>query len=338
MGISDDFYAKNIINHSGETNSFYMTEYYVVKSEAANTVAKILSEHQSELYLNQNDFKKIKSAIIEELNENQGEFIGIDEQLAKAIYIPGSPTIRNPWNNLKSIINISPNKIEEIFHKYNTDLCLLKLSFDNFELDKLPVIEKDKLRKSNGLIKLTHPWQSPNSVDIYHAVPLPTKTDFLLDMLYRRSLTDIKFGLVFNELHHKQGIVYEISIYADYDDNTSEIIFSSCENNSDKITEIIKQTLKNYDQFIVKNIDYIKNRLKIDLKLDWGDIQNVTLWNINRVISGGYIESTASFIKRLDKVLVQDLIKFNSLFLDSLNNQAVSVKRRHGKNVTTQKE
>jgi len=40
LGIDDEFYAKNIIFHSGSVNYSYLSEYYVVKSEVADEVAK----------------------------------------------------------------------------------------------------------------------------------------------------------------------------------------------------------------------------------------------------------------------------------------------------------
>lgn len=335
MGISDDFYARNIISYSGVTDDFCLLEYCVVISEAANIVAKILSEHQDELYLDRNDFEKIKSAFVEELHESRGEFIETGEQRSKALYLPGSPTIRNPWNDLESIENLSFDEVNEIFHKYNTDLSLLKLSFDNFDIAKLPVIERNLLREPNEIIELTHPWQSPGCVDNSLIVPLPPKADFLINTLYRRSLTDARFGLLYNELHHKQGMVYDVSVDVDYNSNSSEIYFASSEKNSDKVSNHIKKTLEKYDQFIKDNLNNIKGRLKLELELDWGDIQNQSLWVIDLIISGGYTETPASLIKRMEKITAEDLSKFNSLFLNSLNNEAISIKRRHGKNVAT---
>jgi len=335
MGVSDDFYAKNIITHSGETNSFYMTEYYVCNRDAVNDLKEILKNHQGELCLEQDDFEKIKSATIEELNENRGEFISTGEQLSRAIYSTGSPTIRNLWNNTKSILKITPEEVEKIFYKHNTNLCLLNLSFDTFELDNLPIIEKDKLRKTPKKIELIHPWQSPDNVDVTHIVPYWDKPDFLIDMLYRRSLTDARFGLIFNKLHHEKGLIYEISIHADYGDNTSEITFSSSEKNINKVIDIIKQTLKNYDQFIEKNITYIKDRLKLDLALDWGNIQNFVIWNIDRVILGKWAESPRTLIERIDQITEKKLVEYNNFFSNSLDSYAITVIRRYGKTVST---
>lgn len=335
LGISANFYAKNIIYHSGAVNDFYLAEYYIVRSEATNTVAKILLKHQNELYLDHDDFRKIKSPLVEELHENRGEFIGTGEQLSKAIYLPGSPTIQNPWDDFESIINLSFNETIKIFHKYNTNLTLLQLSFDNYKIDRLPVIERNSLRKPDGMIELTHPWQSPGCLDFSHIVPLHKNVDFLESILYRRSLTDLRFGLLQDELRSKQGLVYDISIDADYNNNNLEIYFSSSEENSHKVASEIKISLEKYEPFIQNNIDYIKRRLRLEFELDWGDIQNLCLGIIDRVISGGFTETPASLIKRMEAVTVQDLSKLNRLFLSSLNHEAISVKRRHGKNLTT---
>lgn len=336
-GISADFYAKNIIFHGGTVNDFYLAEYCIVRSEVAGTVAKILSEHQNELDLDRDDFEKIKSTLIEELRENKGEFIETGEQLSKAIYIAGSPTLRNPWDDLESIVNLTPDETIDIFHRYNTDLALLQLSFDDHKIDRLPVIEKNRLIKPDGVIMLTHPWQSPGCVDVSHIVPLRKNTDLLLDMLYRWSLTDLKFGFLRDKLREKSGLVYDISINIDHNNNTSEIFFTSSENNAEKVTSEIKIALEKYEQFITNNIGYIKERLRLEFELDWGDIRNSCLGIIDSVISGGFIETTASSIKRMEAITAQDLSSFNRLFLSSLNQDAISVERRHGKNVTTKK-
>jgi predicted Zn-dependent peptidase len=337
IGISDDFYAKNVIFHGGRVNDFYMIEYYIVRQESADTLAQLLHQHQNELHTNSDDFKKTKSALVEELNENRGEFIGMGEQLSKAIYLPGSPTIRNPWNDLKSIRNLSVDKIEEIFHKYNTDITLIKLSFDNYKIDKIPTIERNRLCKSDSKIELTHPWQSPGCVETTHIIPFPTRIDFLLSTIYQRSLVDYRFGLLYDEIRYKQGLVYDISADMDYDSNTLEIYFSSEPDNSDIVTEHIKKTLGRYNKFIKKNLGYIKKRIKLDLELDWGDVQNHYLRIIETVVSGGHIETPAELINRLDQVTVNDIVELNKLFLNLFNNNAISTKHYHGKKVAIKK-
>ena len=335
MGISAYFYADNIIYNGGVVNDFYLAEYYIVKSDVADVVMKLLSKHSGELFLDRSDFVKIKSTLIEELHENKGEFIGRGEQLSRVIYTVDSPTVRNPWDNLESIVDISFDKTVEIFQKYNTNLTSMQLSFGNYTIDKLPLIERNTLCAPNQTIELTHPWESLNCTDVSHIMPLPQNIDFVVAMIYRRSLTDLRFGLLQNKLRHKQGMVYDISIDTDYNNNTSEIYFSSSEENSDKITQIIKLSLTEYEQFINNNINYIVGRLILEFELDWGDIQNSCLEVIDRVICGGITETPASMIKKMKAVTIQDLSQFNRLFLNSLHHEAITIKRRYGKKVAT---
>lgn len=335
MGITADYYAKNIIYNGGFVNDFYLAEYYIVKSRAAKALAKMLSKHQDELYLKYDDFAKIKSALIEEIHENIGEFIGRGEQISRAIYPPDSPTNRNPWNDLKSVENISFDETVDIFYRYNTDAVVLQMSFDDNKFEALPLIERNRLNKPKGTIELIHPWDSPGCVEILHIIPLPKNIGFPIAMVYRRSLTDFHFGLLQNELRNKQGLVYSVSIDTDYNNNSSEICFSSSAENSDKVTSEIKTSLKKYEQFIENNLNYIKDRLILELELDWGDIQSTCLETIDRVIFGVFIETPASLINQIKAISVQDLCQFNSLFLSSLNHEAILVKRRYGKSVIT---
>lgn len=335
MGISANFYADNIIYNGGIVNDFYLAEYYIVKSESAGTLTKVLSKYQNNLFPDHADFEKIKSTLIEELHENRGEFISRGEQQSRAIFLPGSPTVRNPWDNLESIVNISFDETINIFHKYNSDLTFMQLSYDTFKINKLPLIERNTLCAPNQTIELSHPWESLNCTNISQIVPLPHDIDFVVAMIYRRSLTDLRFGLLQDKLRHKQGMVYDISIDTDYNNNTSEIYFSSSEENSGVITNIIKQSLKKYEQFINKNIGYIVERLILEFELDWGNIQNSCLEVIDRVISGGITETPVLMIKKIKSVTPQDLSQFNHLFLNSLNHEAITLKCRYGKKLTT---
>ena len=61
LGISADFYSRNIVFHSGTVNDFYLAEYYIVRSEVAEEMTKILLKNQNELFLDRDNFKKIKS-------------------------------------------------------------------------------------------------------------------------------------------------------------------------------------------------------------------------------------------------------------------------------------
>ena len=334
LGISADFYSRNIVLHSGTVNDFYLSEYYIVKSEMAEKMTEILLKHQDELFLDHDDFKKIKSALIEEILENRGEFIDTGEQLAKAIYEPNSPTIQNPWNDLESILNLSYDETIEIFKKYNTDLTSFRLSFNDYKIDKLPTIEKNHLREHDGVIELWHPWQSPDSVDIYSMIHLSKKVDPLISLLYRRSLTDYRFGILYDELRNKHGLIYDISVYEDYNANTLEIYFASSKGNSKKIHDRIKISLEKYDSFILNNLKHIKARSKLELELDWGNIQNQSLDVIDHVVSGRFTEAPASLVRRMDLVTVNDLCEFNRLFLNLLHNETFSVKRQHGKDVS----
>lgn len=334
MGISADFYAQNIVYHNGGVNDFYLVEYYVVRSETADIVSEKLIRYRDELYSDDDDFEKIKSTLIEELHENKGEFIGLGEQFSSAIYLPDSPTVRHPWNNAESIVDLSLDKATDIFHQCNTDSVLLKLSFDHYEIGKLPTIERNLLRKQGTTIKLTHPWQSPGCVDSSHIITLPKNTDFLVAMLFRRSLTDFRFGLLFNEVRNKRGLVYDISIEPDYNNNSAEIYFTTNEENADETTKCVKESLDKYDEFVKDNIDYIKGRLKLDFELDWGNIQSTSLMIIDQVISGGYIETPSSWIKRMGAITINDLSEYNRSFLNSLKNDAITIKRQHGKSLT----
>ncbi|MDP2631838.1 MAG: hypothetical protein Q8P30_03685 [Candidatus Uhrbacteria bacterium] len=336
LGITNDFYAQNIIYHCGLINDFYMLEYSIVKSEVADNMAETLLEHKNELYIDQDDYKKVKSTLIEELHENRGEFVDVGEQLAKAIYTPSSPSVQNTRNNIESIIDLSCNQAVEIFKEYNTDLSLLKLSFDSTELDRLPIIEKNELRQEIECVELDHPWQSPDSMDTFILTSLPEKPDLLISRLYRRSLTDSYFGLLYDELRTKQGLVYNISVDADHGINTFEIYFASTEANSDKIVSQIKNTLIRYDSFIKDNLDYIKERVKLDLQLEWGDIQNQSYGIVDEIVSGGFIGTPSSLIKRIETITLSDLTRLNQLFLNLLQDKPLLIRRRHGKSPATE--
>lgn len=333
LGITADFYAQNIIFHNGTVNDYYMAEYYVVMSEVAEKMAKILLDHKNELYLSKEEFEKIKSSLLEEISGDKGEFIDLDEQYAKAIYTSDSPSIRNPWHDLNAAQNISYEEIIEIFKKYNTDISLLNLSFDNYQVENLPTLEKNQYQENTGLVKLTHPWQSTESMDTYLVTLLKKNEDLLIGLIYRRSLTDFRFGLLFDELRNKNGLVYDISVDADYNDTTMGIYFTSSEDTSKKARDIIIKSLENYNNFIKENLKYIQGRLKFDIELGWGDVQNLSSGIIDQVVSGGYTEPPIDLIKRIDSITVEKLCELNQLFLDKLKQEAIIVNRNYGKEV-----
>lgn len=334
MGIDEDFYAKNIIYHNGLVNDFYLAEYFVVRAEEAEQIAKALATHQNELYIEEIDFAKIKSALAEELQENKGEFISIGEQFCKAIYLADSPSIRNQWNDLSSVTSLSFEETVAIFKKYNTNLTLLELSFDETKVSQLPTIEKNLLVKPCTNIELTHPWLAPKTTDNSYIIRLPENNDYLINTLYRGSLIDSRFGLLYNELRNNLGLVYDISLDYDYDTNSLEFFFSSSARNVSKVTEAIIKSLKNYDDFIKRNLDYLKERLALGIELDWSDLQNICLRAIDLVISKNFKETPASVSKRINEVTIDDLSNFNRSILKALENKAISVKRRYGKKVS----
>ncbi|MDP2631828.1 MAG: hypothetical protein Q8P30_03635 [Candidatus Uhrbacteria bacterium] len=336
LGITDDFYAQNIIVHGGSINDYFATEYGIVRSEVADQIAEMISNHRNELHIERSDFENVRSVIIEEIKDDEGEFIDLGKQISNVIYEPGSPSSRNPRNNLESILNLSYDKAIDIFNKYNSDHSLLKLAFDDYRIDKIPSIERNVLRQDIRLVELAHPWQSPDSIETFIVVPIPKSTDLLINLLYSRSLTDDYFGIVYNEIRHNNGLVYDISLGMDYNINTLEIYFTSSKEGAGKVVDLIKKSLGNYDSFIEKNLEYIKGRIKFELALDWGDIQNQSFTMINRVVSGGFAETPESMIKRVETVTAADLCKFNRLYLDSLNQKSLIIKRRHAKSPATE--
>lgn len=335
MGIDKDFYAKNIIYHSGLVNDFYLAEYFVVRAEGAEKITQALTAHQDELYIEKTDFDKIKSALTEEIQENKGEFISIGEQFCKATYVTGSPSIRNQWDDLDSVVNLSIEDTGTIFKKYNTNLTLLELSFDKTKVSQLPTIEKNILVALGENIKLVHPWLAPKTMDNSYIIRLPEKTDYLVNALYQGSLIDSRFGLLYNELRNNLGLVYDISLDIDYNTNSLEFFFSSSEENAPQITCVIIKSLKNYHNFIKKNLDYLKERLILGIELDWNNAQNICTQAIDLVISKGFIESPASVLARINKATIDDLSNFNDSILNALEHKAISVKRIYGKKVST---
>ena len=335
MGISSDFYAKNIITNNGLTNDYFMAEYFIVRSETAELLAKILTEHQNNLHLDESDFEKIKSSLIEEISMDEGALIDTDEQLAKAYFTPDSPTVRNPWNSSKSIKNLTYAQALKIFEKYNRDPVLLNMSFDEFQIGKLPRLETNKWKDNANSFKLTHPWQSPGSMETGITIFLATERNLVLNCIYCLSLIDSRFGLLFEELRNKNGLVYSISVRPDYNDNTLEFWFSSSEEKSQQIIELIKISLENFDSFIADNLEHIKARLKFDFELDWGDIQNSVTWYINQAISGQMRVAPAVLIDQINKATADDLIDLNRKFLNRLRQEAIYTEHRYGKKLTT---
>lgn len=335
LRINDEFYAKNIIFHNGSVNNSYLSEYYVVKTEVADEVAKILKEHQNELYISPTDFEKIKSALLEEIIADRGEFIDLGEQLIKASYKSDSPCTRNIWNDLESVKNLTYEETVKIFKKYNNDSTIFSLSFDDYKIERLPVVEKNQWKENVDTILLTHPWQSPGSIDTHITTFMPEKLDVLVSTLYRRALTDYRFGLLYNQLRNKNGLVYDVSMSADYDDNTLDIYFFSDESGREKALDIIKKSLGDFDFFIKENLEYIKARLKFEIELDWGDIQNNVFNVIDQVVSGQFKQSPVDLLKKLESVTAEELQQFNQLYLNQFNNNTVLTKRVHGKKVET---
>jgi len=335
MGISDDFYAKNIISHNGLINDYFATEYYVVRTEAANEILEKFSRHKDELSIDRDDFEKVKSTLIEELNDDKGEFIDLGEQISRAIYTPGSPSVQNTRDNFDSILNLSYEDTTKIFDKYNDDYSSLKMSFDDYAIDSIPNTKRNVLRSDMKLVELTHPWQSPGSVDTFIIVPIPKDTDLLINLLYSASAINTQFGILYDVLRNKNGLVYGVSIGMDYNLGTLDIYFSSSKENTNKVIDLIKKSLESYDSYIASSLEFIKGRIKLELELDWADVQSQSFTLIDRVVSGGYTETPKSLIERIDSITADDLRRFNRQYLESLNNSSLIIKRQHGKSLVT---
>lgn len=333
---SGDFYSQNIILDGGWVNAYYMAEYYVVRSEVSDKVAETLLKNKDNLFLSSADFEKIKSVLIEEITNDRGEFIDLNEQYSKAICVPNSPPIRNPWHDLDSVRNLLSKDAETFFQKYNADCSLLNLTDDEYKIDKIPIIEKGKIKGNIDQIELSHPWQPPGSVDTFIAMLIPANIDPLIGLLYRRSLTDFRFGLLFDELRNKNGLVYDVSVSMDYFDNTLEFWFSSRRSSSDKAIKLIEKSLKTYDSLIKKNFEKIKNRSILDLELEWGDIQNCALNIIDSVVGGEFAEPNSKLLERITSITQNDLAKFNQLVLVQFKQNAIITRRKHSKTVETQ--
>ena len=330
MGISDDFYAQNIIYHSGVVNDFYMAEYFIVRLEAAKSLAKIISKNQDELFMDESEFIKIRSVLIEEIAEARGEYMETSEQFSRAIYQPGSPSIANPWNDLESIKDITLDEVKEIFRKNNTNLSLLELSFESVKYNDISTIQKNNLKNDIKSIELTHPWQSLDSVDTSIIISFDKPIDPYKGLIYSKSLTDFRFGLLTEQIRRKNGLVYDISTTLDHSTNSIDIYFNSNLENIDEIIDLILASLNNYDSYIDKNIELIKERIKLKTELDWGDVQNCALSIIDDFIMGGSKDNPIENLRKIMKITASDLKSFNLEFVRQIEANSILVKRSFG--------
>lgn len=335
MGLTDEFYARNIIEHNGGVNDSYISEYFVVKSEATSEVAKMITKYQDDLFIDQEEFEKIKTVVIQEIVESKEEFISTGEQIARAIYKQGSPAIINPWNDIKSIKNISLDQTVAIFKNNNIDVALFELSFDEYKTTDIPKVPKNMLREDIKVIELAHPWVSLDSVDTTIIVPLENKLDPLINIVYRASLTDSRFGLLYKKIRNLHGLVYGISASIDYNNDSMDLDFSSDETKVKQILDIIKKALGEYDSYICKNLGFLKDQIEIQTNLNWGDVQNHDLWIIDDLIKGGFREPPKDLLKKLKEISAEDLIEFNNEVLNSALSKSILIKHKYGKKVET---
>ncbi len=331
MGMADEFFAKNVIMHNGWTNDFYMAEYFIGNSEATGDLARMIQSQKQELFLDKEDFVNIKSALKEELLEQNGEHISLDEQLSRAILTPDSPSVQNPWYDIKSLENLSYEAIQQIFSARNTDQSIAILDYDNFELRNKPQTIKNKLRNDVKIINILHPWLPDNGIQVLISIPLPEDTDQLTHVLYRRSLTDYRFGLLFNILRNKEGLIYDLSVVWNSANNTLEVTFFVSKEKYLASINFIKETLKSYEEYIAKNLLFIKKRLGMEYQLDWGDIQNQRIMVLDETILGNFTSSPRARLDALENIDTSALSYFNKTILESLDTQAVIAKSCFGK-------
>lgn len=335
IGLSAEFFANDIIFHNGLIGNLYLTEFFVVRSESAKIVGEKLLKNRNEFHITEKEFENVKSVLIQEINEDEGEYIEFNEQISEAIFKPGSPSNRNLKQNKERLSEITLSEVNDYFHQRNSEFSLLDLSFNHYSIDRLPTLEKNIFHENIKHVELTHPWQSLDSVETVVIVPIPKTTDLLINFLYSSSLTNYRFGLLWHNLRDKNGLVYGISLGMDYNLFTLDIFFESKAEKIDQIIELIKKSLEKYDDFIFSNLEYLKKRLKLMIELDWGDIFNDVNLTIDRVVSGRFTEPPKKMLDRLDSITASDLSKFNQEFLNSLNNDSFVIKRRHGKTVSS---
>lgn len=335
IGIDEDFYSKNIIDYAGCIDPFYLGECYIVRSEIAEEILDKIYNHRRNLHTTKEEFEKELNIIKSELLGLKGDLIDPQDQLSRAILTPGSPSIKNPKHDIESLEGLTYEHLIEIFENNNAEIYTANLDFNNFKLSERPRIAKDKIIEGPAVFELTHPWKSPGIVDVSIIVPNPKNTDWLISLLYRRSLTEKRFGLLYDMIRTELGLVYDIQALNEGNSDTFELYFSCTEKNVDEIIKNIKEILSNYQGLISSSIERVKQRLALDLEIGWGDASANFLSYMDDVFIEGQIESDAQAIKRLNNISAKELIKHNNLILQSVRDQAITVKHGYGKKVSS---
>lgn len=325
--ISNDFYARNIIMHNGYINDFYLAEYFIVRKEAAGEFLHSFNP-SAPLCHPISSFEAIKSSLREELLENIDEIIGIDEQLATAILSENSPSIIHKWHDIDNLDGLKEEEIINIYNK-NAECQTFSFSFDQYITDKIP-ISKNTLRHDCREINIFHPWLSENTYQVMINVPLPENTNQVTHLLYRRSLTDYKFGVLYDLLRNKNGVIYDLSVVWNPANSSMEISFVASKQNYRKAIELVKINLDNYSKHLEDNLIYLKHRIKIEHELDWGDIQNQRFVILDEAITGGITLSSAERIEKLEKTSKDDLIDFHKYISENLEDGALYAASTYG--------
>lgn len=335
IGITDSFFANNIIYCNGFLTELYCAEYYIVYTEKLDFVRDVLLTNQNRLAIeefNPKEFQSLKQVLIEELNEDRFDNITIAEQWQKAVYQKNSPSIRQPWNDVSKIKRVNPMDVKAIFDHYSKPVYLFILSKNQYDIPLGISLDKNKIKQSVRNIHLIHPDQALDVIDVDILIPFQlNQTNLEVFLVYQKSLIDYRFGIITEKLRYEEGTIYDINLIYRRNADAMHISFSCPKVKAKANLEQIEATFAQYPKLIRRILPWISNQVVNEYQLDWGDVGDHIQFYLEEVLFSGAKEPPQKMIERVKKIKYDKLINFHKQVFHHYRNNSLTTLLKYGK-------
>lgn len=335
IGLDEKKFASDIFFGGGYISELYCVEYYVVRSEKASSIKKIILSSNNNLCLDKVNLPSMKKVLIQELEEEKNQEISISEQFEKAIYQQKSPALRQPWFDTTKLTDLDTTKInlDKVFKKFNQSVLLFDLSFNKYKISNKIAIDKNVLVKNIGTIHLTHPYQSLETASIEILIPVNLNPASFVDfVIYRSLLSDYYFGTLYKKMR-QNGLVYDLSVNYNMYANAIGISFSSSKNKASDALDFVKKFMGKDQIMSNAELVLIKKKIITDYELDWGNVSDNALYYIEEALLGEFYLSPRERIEKIKRITTREINNFHRSIQNMLEKNSIITVLNYGKKV-----
>lgn len=273
LGITDMMRKGFVISADGHTSEFMCIEYYTVDTAHVTDARSALSNGSTFVLSDGSQFVNAAAVVRRELAERRPQGVSISELWEKSIYTQDSPTNAQPFHDPSGLEALSLSALSKIYSEDGAPSYMVELSYDAAVVPDI-TLTRNKLRSDVRRLELSHPNQSPESVDVDILIPYSATPDtYPALVVLLRLLSDADFGLLSRSLRHEHALVYETSAVYRYTAEHLGINFSCAPATVDEAIRLTMDCLSNLAHAPDNEFREAAQRAATAVELDWGNIQ-----------------------------------------------------------------